>query len=138
MAALLRKARWKKIELKNEAPGEIPVMGDVNMFNAIFRNLLANAMKSCHEGGEITVTAEKGEDHWAFCIADSGVGMTSRQVQILFSGVSPAPGDQVPENYGNGFGLILCRDFVNLSGGHLWAESQEGNGTRVHFTFRSA
>lgn len=135
MAAVSRKASWKKITLQNESPEEIPLEGDVNMFNAVFRNLLTNAIKSCHEGSTITVSAVKGDEKWEFCIADSGVGMTSRQVQILFSGESPAPGDEVPENYGNGFGLILCRDFIQLSGGRLWAESQKGSGTRVHFTF---
>lgn len=136
MAAAGRKARYKKLALTNEVPPEVPMEGDVNMFNAVFRNLLANAIKSCQEEGKITVSATRGGKNWEFCIADSGVGMTSRQVEILFSGESPASGDQVPENYGNGFGLILCRDFIRLAGGRLWAESREGTGTRVHFTFQ--
>lgn len=135
LAAVGRKVRWKNILLKNEAPGEIPLEGDVNMFNAVFRNLLANAIKSCHEGGEIIVSAQRKKQEWEFCISDSGVGMTSRQVEILFSEEKPIPGETVPENYGNGFGLILCRDFVKIAGGRLWAESTEGIGTRVYFTF---
>ena len=62
MAAVSRKASWKKITLQNESPEEIPLEGDVNMFNAVFRNLLTNAIKSCHEGSTITVSAVKGDE----------------------------------------------------------------------------
>ncbi|HNZ69278.1 MAG: HAMP domain-containing sensor histidine kinase [Bacteroidota bacterium] len=125
----------KSIRLENRIPVELMVKGDLNMFEAIFRNLLGNAIKSCNEGGSVNITADRSDSFYRFCIADDGIGMTHRQIDILFSRAGNTSRKSLPSSYGNGFGLILCKDFIEMQGGQLWAESEEGKGTRVYFTF---
>jgi signal transduction histidine kinase len=104
------------------------------MFAAILRNLLANAVKSCVGGGKIDITAELSSSHSVFCIRDNGIGMTKSRIDQLFAATRTSSGE-VSKGYSNGFGLILCRDFITMNGGKLWAESREGQGTKVFFTF---
>lgn len=134
----IRKAKWKNTEIDNQVPSGIKLKADVNMFAAVFRNLLANAIKSCTRGGRIVISADCTGNFCKFCIADNGVGMTKNQIDALFAQKSSGDLKSLPSNYGNGFGLILCKDFVEIQGGELWAESEEGKGTRVYFTFPGA
>lgn len=135
LEVISRKLLRKKITIDNQVAHDIRLEGDVNMFSAIFRNLVANAVKSCREGGNIVISATHEGAFARFCITDDGIGMTREQIDILFSHGNTSLRKSLPSSYGNGFGLILCKDFVDLQGGKLWAESQEGKGTHVYFTF---
>lgn len=128
----------KKIVIKNLVPPECWVFGDENMFAAISRNLLANAIKSCLNKGQIEVKADPSGALCRFCVADNGIGMTKSKIDNFFPDDVKMAGKTIPDGYSNGFGLILCRDFVNINGGTLWAESEEGLGTSVFFTYPEA
>ena len=130
-----RKAKWKKTEIDNQVPSGMKLNTDINMFAAVFRNLLANAIKSCVKGGKISISAERAGKFCRFCIADNGVGMTKSQIDALFKSSKQCNGKSGIPGSVSGFGLILCKDFVEILGGQLWAESEEGVGTRVFFTF---
>jgi two-component system, sensor histidine kinase and response regulator len=138
------KLKRKNLEIRNLIPAECTVYGDEYMFAAIIRNLLANAVKSCINSGLIEVSADTTDLLYRFCVADNGIGMTKVQIDHLFpvdkkdSNTSSSDGFSVSDRYNNGFGLILCRDFVKINGGKLWAESQEGIGTSVFFTITGA
>jgi two-component system, sensor histidine kinase and response regulator len=131
-------SKRKNLEINNLITSECWVYGDENMFAAVIRNLLANAIKSCINTGKINVYAEPAEDLFRFCVADNGIGMTKTQIDHLFPDDKKECSYSVSEGYNNGFGLILCRDFVKINGGTLWAESKEGIGTSVFFTFPGA
>jgi signal transduction histidine kinase len=132
------KSKRKNLELNNLITTECWVYGDENMFAAIIRNLLANAIKSCINGGRIEVCADTSGELYRFCVADNGIGMTKSQIDHLFPEDKKGDSQSVPEAYNNGFGLILCRDFVKINGGTMWAESEEGIGTSVFFTIPGA
>jgi signal transduction histidine kinase len=132
------KSKRKNLEINNLIPTECWVYGDENMFAAVIRNLLANAVKSCINTGRIQVYADTSERLYRFCVADNGIGMTKSQIDHLFPDDKKECNQSVPEGYNNGFGLILCRDFVKINGGTLWAESEEGIGTSVYFTIPGA
>jgi two-component system sensor histidine kinase/response regulator len=134
----LSKSKRKDLEINNLIPSECWVYGDENMFASIIRNLLANAVKSCINTGRIEVWADTSEKLYRFCVADNGIGMTKSQIDHLFPDDKKECNQSVPEGYNNGFGLILCRDFIKINGGTLWAESEKGIGTSVYFTFPGA
>ncbi len=119
-------ANRRNISIFNRISESLSLYADENMFAAVIRNLLTNAVKSCPHGGEVIVSSEPAAGSATLCVSDNGIGMDSIRARTLFS-----PGQ---DNHGNGFGLILCRDFVRKNGGQIWAESQEGRGTRVFFT----
>jgi signal transduction histidine kinase len=132
------KSKRKNLEIANLVPSACSVFGDENMFAAIVRNLLANSIKSCTNAGKIIVNAEHTGSLIRFSVTDNGIGMTKSQIDRLFPDNENIANQSVPEAYNNGFGLILCRDFVKINGGTLWAESEEGIGTSVFFTFPEA
>jgi signal transduction histidine kinase len=132
------KSKRKNLEITNLVPSACWVYGDENMFAAIVRNLLDNSIKSCMHAGKIGVKAELTGSLIRFCVTDNGIGMTKSQIDRLFPDDEKKANHSVPEAYNNGFGLILCRDFVKINGGTLWAESEEGFGTSVFFTFPEA
>lgn len=126
--------RRKHISVENQVLSEILLYGDTNMFASIVRNLMTNAVKSCSSGGKIIVTAELTGRYCRFRIADNGLGMAKSQIESLFTKNGRSSGVSGEINSSSGFGLVLCRDFVELNGGDLWAESEEGRGTSVFFT----
>jgi len=128
---LTPKLKRKNIVIENIVNQEIMVFGDANMFSSVIRNLLTNAVKSCHHGGTISITAEPTHDMIRFLIKDNGIGMTKAQVESLFPKDMK---DNGKHNAPKGFGLLLCNDFARMNGGDIWAESEEGKGTQVSFT----
>jgi two-component system, sensor histidine kinase and response regulator len=130
--------RMKNIAIENQVLTEILLYGDTNMFSSVIRNLMTNAVKSCPNGGNIFISADQSGTFYRFCIADNGFGMTKSQIEALFAKTTSASNASNCINSSSGFGLVLCRDFVEMNGGDLWAESEEGKGTRVFFTVPSA
>jgi signal transduction histidine kinase len=130
------KLKRNDLEIRNLIAEDVFVVGDEYMFAAIIRNLLANSIKSCLKGGIIEIAASLSGSDCRVCIADNGIGMTKDQINKLFPGKNEqADSFCVSGDYCNGFGLILCRDFIQINKGELWAESAKGRGTKVFFTF---
>ena len=127
-----RLTRRKNISLTNTVPSSLVLFADEHIFAAVIRNLLTNSIKSCPRGGEITISAQIEEKQATFCLQDNGVGIEASRLKELFSMKKTSPDKNT--SCGNGFGLILCRDFALINQGTIWAESEEGSGTRVFFT----
>jgi two-component system, sensor histidine kinase and response regulator len=125
----------KDVVISNNSSDHLQVWGDENMFAAIIRNLMSNAIKSCLNGGIIEINAVLFETECRFSITDNGIGMTKTQIDQLFPDTNQTDEHSVSQGYNNGFGLILCRDFLAINDGDFWVESQEGQGTTVYFTF---
>ncbi len=102
-------------------------------------NLLTNALKFTPDGGEIALSARLTPDDEAeIVVADKGIGMEPRAVKRLFepffTEFDPSrhsSGDFGFEKRGLGLGLSIVRQFVELHGGRIAAESGPGRGTRV-------
>jgi signal transduction histidine kinase len=102
-------------------------------------NLLTNALKFTPDGGEITLSARlTSDDEAEIVVADKGIGMESRAVKRLFepffTEFDPSrhsTGDFGFEKRGLGLGLSIVRQFVELHGGRIEAESEPGRGTSV-------
>jgi signal transduction histidine kinase len=101
--------------------------------------LLTNALKFTPDGGEIALSARlTGPDEAEIVVADKGIGMEQRAVRRLFepffTEFDPSrhsTGDFGFEKRGLGLGLSIVRQFVELHGGRVEAESELGRGTRV-------
>jgi signal transduction histidine kinase len=101
--------------------------------------LLTNALKFTPDGGEIALAATlSGPDEAEVVVADKGIGMEPRAVRRLFepffTEFDPSrhsSGDFGFEKRGLGLGLSIVRQFVELHGGRVSAESEPGRGTRV-------
>jgi signal transduction histidine kinase len=97
-------------------------------FEQVFRNLLANAIRYRREAGaEVRVSATDAADCWHFVVADNGPGIAPWQherIWQLFQTTRPKEG--------SGVGLALVKRLVDVHGGRVWVESEQGAGARFH------
>lgn len=130
-------AENKEIKLKNSIPDGTFVFADTDMSDIVIRNLISNAIKFCNAGDRITIWSTTGADKVTVCVEDTGRGMTPDVLQKLFgTQITSTPGTK--NEKGTGLGLILCKEFVQMNGGEIWAESQPDKGSKFFFTLPKA
>ncbi|EON75387.1 hypothetical protein ADIS_4091 [Lunatimonas lonarensis] len=128
-------AQSKEIKIHNTIDPSISCWADREQVNLIFRNLVNNALKFTHQGGEISLIAEKIlPATWKFTVQDSGIGMDEHTVNKLFKADFNNKRYGTAGEKGTGLGLILVKDFVEKNGGELTVESELGVGSRFSFT----
>jgi len=115
-------------------------LGDKLRLGQIITNLLSNAIKFTHEGHiKLSVSEEERTDKdilLRFCLEDTGIGMTTEQVNGLFQEFTQADGSTTRKYGGTGLGLTISKNFVELMAGKIWVESSKGKGSKFIFTAR--
>ncbi len=106
---------------------------DENMITTVVRNLIANAIKFTNSGGNIRIWATQNEDWIEVTVADSGVGISPENLEKLFRLDESVKTRGTAGEQGTGLGLLLSREFIELNGGRIWAESEQGKGSQFHF-----
>lgn len=128
--------RSKGVVVKNSVAANCNVLADYDMVALVFRNLLSNAIKFCIAGDSIYVSATIAANEVVVEVKDTGVGMSPDSVSRLFgSQIFTTPG--TANEAGTGLGLILCKEFVELNGGKIWAKSVLHEGTSFFFTLEA-
>ena len=126
---------WDSIIKVDIEASNQPVWCDKTLIGQVILNLIMNAVQSM-EAVETTrrevriLVRERGANFVEFIVSDRGAGMAKAQVDGLFQ----ARASSKPENFG--IGLILSRSIIVGHGGEIWAESEAGVGTSIHFTLR--
>jgi signal transduction histidine kinase len=110
------------------------VPADRDRVAQVLANLLANAVKYSPAGGEIAVSAGAHPEGVAVEVRDQGIGIAADLIDAVFEPYrrSEAPGTRAIK--GTGLGLPIVRHIVDLHGGRIWAESEEGAGSALRFT----
>jgi two-component system, sensor histidine kinase and response regulator len=118
----------KNIRLVNDINSDIGVFADRDMLESIVRNLLTNAIKYSWPGGRIFLNAVSDEKSKmvTICIRDTGTGMSKEVQDKLFRIDYKTSTNGTSGEQGTGLGLMLCKEFVNLSGGRIWVNSDPG------------
>ncbi len=109
------------------------IVADRGQINRLLQNLLGNAIK--FHGTQplvITVSARVNDDVWELVVRDNGIGMEADKVGQIFGMFKRLHTEQ--DYPGNGMGLSLCQRIVEAHGGRIWAKSEPGKGTAIHFT----
>ena len=103
------------------------------MLNVVLRNLLNNAIKFSHVGGEIEIRAFRDNGNCIISLKDHGVGIKDdKQDKIFTLNISSTYG--TANEKGTGLGLILSKDFMAQQGGDLWFESAASEGTTFYIS----
>jgi PAS domain S-box-containing protein len=111
------------------------VDGDAGRLTQVFANLLINAAKFTHNGGQICVSIERDAD-WALVrVRDSGIGIRRDMLARVFGAYVQAEGGSAASTAGLGLGLALVRHLIELHGGTVNAYS-EGPGRGSEFVVR--
>ena len=115
-------------------PHDMPmVFGDEMRLVQVVANLLNNAAKYTHEGGNISLKIEVQASHLVLEVEDSGIGMTPELVKQVFDLFTQAERTSDRSSGGLGLGLALVKSLVELHGGWVDAAS-EGIGKGSRFT----
>ncbi|MEO5377464.1 MAG: response regulator [Magnetococcus sp. DMHC-6] len=142
-AVLIAQIHKKNLEFICSLDPKLPirVISDPTKLRQILLNLIGNAIKFT-EKGTITLLVSLDEskelDIFPWClyfqIHDTGIGIPFDKQQIIFEEFIQADSSTTRKYGGSGLGLAICKRFVEKMRGNIWVESQEGQGSRFHFT----
>ena len=127
-------ALQKSILLTKKIEPLIMASVDKEMISSALRNLITNAIKFTNPGGTVEIKAERIGHELKITVDDNGIGMDGNELAKLFriDQSYSRPGTQ--NEQGTGLGLILCKEFISIHEGSIWAESKVGQGSRFCFT----
>lgn len=99
----------------------------------VFQNLIANAIKFRGDNTpKIHISAQIEEDHWILGVGDNGIGIDPQYNERIFEVFQRL--HRRDEYEGTGMGLFLTKKIVERHNGHIWVESEPGNGSTFYFT----
>lgn len=108
---------------------------DADRIRQVLSNLLGNALKFTQNGGTLTLEIKKGMDHTLFKVIDNGQGINPDYLEKIFDRFWQV---EKTKKQGSGLGLAICKSIVQNHRGKIWAESDEGKGSRFIFTLPDA
>ncbi len=117
----------------------LPRLGDAQRLLQVMHNLVGNAVKFT-ETGRVDLALTADGDRVKLVVRDTGIGMTSEQIAIVFDEFTQADGSITRRFGGTGLGLTIVRRLVALMGGEIAMTSVPGQGTEVtlHLTLAVA
>jgi signal transduction histidine kinase len=126
-------AERKGLVLRSAQVGtDFLVLADRVRLRQVMLNLLTNAVRFT-ERGEVAIHVQRQPEQVTVSVCDTGRGIRSDDLPRLFQEFSQLHLDAQPGE-GSGLGLAISKHLVQLHGGHIWAESEEGVGTTISFT----
>ena len=128
-------ARQKGIDLKSSLPPDLPpaIWGDATRIRQVLVNLAGNAVKFT-EKGEVGISVRlEPEGILQVSVSDTGIGIPPERMEMIFQPFTQADASTTRRYGGTGLGLVISRRLVEMMGGRLWVESQEGRGSSFHF-----
>lgn len=134
MNLLSASAAQKNIALVNSIHPDITAIGDMDMINLVFRNLISNAIKFTPIDGEINLTCDPENEFCCIHVHDNGIGISKENLERLFDQHTHPTTKGTGNEKGTGLGLLLCKDFIQQNHGKIWVESEKEKGTTFHFT----
>ncbi|MFC7513454.1 HAMP domain-containing protein [Herbaspirillum sp. GCM10030257] len=137
-------AEAKQLNFSVDLADELPVamMTDTTRLQQILKNLLSNAFKFTSHG-EVSLHIGRALTGWtpdhpnlnhadavlAFSVTDTGVGIASDKLQLIFEAFQQADGSTARKYGGTGLGLSISRELARLLGGEIRVESVVGVGS---------
>jgi signal transduction histidine kinase len=105
------------------------VLGDRDKLEKIVLNLVFNALKFTPAGGRVELRAEAKDGQFVITVADTGMGISEKNLPHVFDRFWQADGSSKRKYQGVGIGLALVKELVEIQGGTVTVQSQEGKGT---------
>lgn len=121
----------KNLELECDLD-EVELVSCPNYLEIVWNNLLSNAIKFTDAGGKISVSVKRAEGGAVVKVSDTGCGISPETGAHIFEKFYQ--GDTSHSKEGNGLGLALVKKVIDVIGGEITVESEEGKGST--FTLR--
>ncbi len=106
---------------------DLVFVSDERLLKNIFFNLLSNAIKYSPENSQIRIKSQLVDQTLKISVQDEGLGIPKAEQQYLFTRFFRA--HNVSNVQGTGLGLTIVKRYLDLLGGHIYFESEEGKGT---------
>jgi PAS domain S-box-containing protein len=129
-------AENKKLELKLTLPDndeETAVFADSDRLRQVFNNLMSNAIKFT-ANGSIEIGYHSMGTMVKFYVKDTGIGIPAEYHKVIFERFRQVEAEKTRKFGGNGLGLAITKNLVELMGGEIWIESESGKGSTFYFT----
>jgi len=127
-------ATEKNITVVTDVVDGVHVDADKRALKQVLLNLLANAVKFTPDNGTVTLKARPRGDRLRFEVADTGIGISERDVERLAQPFVQVENQFTKTHQGSGLGLAIARSLVELHGGKLQIQSEVKKGTVVSFS----
>jgi PAS domain S-box-containing protein len=138
-----KEAESKGLELLYEASlleREAIIITDKQKLEEILTKLLNNAIKFTDQG-KVTISCSciKGQNgnELEFCVKDTGIGIPQSRIKAIFNRFEQADLQTSRAFEGSGLGLAIAKAYVEMLGGRIWVESEEGVDSQFYFTLPS-
>ena len=110
------------------------VMCDPDKIRQVITNLLSNAIKFSPDGSEIELSCRDEKDCFLFCCRDQGIGLPGEELGKVFEKFYQVDSSATRRYGGAGLGLSIVKEIIQLHGGRIWVESEDGRGCSFFFT----
>ncbi len=137
---LAPRARQKDLALMTRLDVGLPAIlhGDVGRVRQVLLNLVGNAIKFTQDGEVIVDVSPlkvlESSLTLKITVTDSGIGMSQETLRRLFQPFTQADGSTTRQYGGTGLGLSISKRLVELMGGEIGVDSEEGKGSAFWFT----
>jgi len=129
------RTKEKNLGLRLQIPNDLPdTFTDEDKFRQILVNLVGNSVKYTKKG-EIDIIAKQTDKKFVtITIKDTGIGMSAKEREQLFSKFYRIEGEETKGIVGTGLGLWITKQLVELQGGEIFVESIKHVGSKFDFT----
>jgi signal transduction histidine kinase len=115
-------------------PG-VSAWADRDKVMQVLINLIGNALKFTPPRGKVAVAVGRNADEWVkITVADTGPGIPAAEVDKVFNRFYQIGQTGRQKSQGTGLGLAISKTLVEMHGGKIWVETEEGKGSTFCFT----
>jgi len=133
MARLRPQADRQQLSLSAElSPGLAPVQADRERIRQVITNIIHNAIKFTPSGGRIVVSTKIDGQSAIAQVSDTGIGISKEDLPHIFERFFKA--DKSRATSGTGLGLAIAKHTIQIHGGKVWVQSEEGKGSIFGFS----
>ncbi len=127
-------AREKGLTLTySVAPDIGSLYADKAKTRQVLINILGNAIKFTNEGS-VKLNVTETDSDFVFSVTDTGMGMKKEDLEAIFDSFKQVGPAQIAGYEGTGLGLAISKQFIEMQGGRIWAESELGKSSTFTFT----
>lgn len=130
-ADFVKKCQSKRQTIELHLPDEeIDAIGDSDLLNQVFVNLIGNAHKFTPNKGRIDITVSKGAGSCLIDVEDSGKGIPPDRLEQVFEPFRQIDREEGPGIRGTGLGLTISKKIIEMHRGAVRVQSEQGKGTK--------
>jgi PAS domain S-box-containing protein len=111
------------------------IIADKLRITQVITNLINNAIKFTSDGGQVNINTKNIDNNVIITIKDTGIGLSSENIQKLFTPFFQVQSNLSRQYRGTGLGLAITKGIIEAHDGKIWVESPgEGQGSSFIFT----